>query len=94
MHVTHPLSYDSLLNNSTTRVATPEGAPYRWYQLVVSIATDSTPRNSKAYTEHLNNLGVDTDLLWKQIKDCIIKSIFSVHPHIIAAMQELNLHRY
>lgn len=42
-----------------------------------------------ALSKHLENIGVDMNLLWSWIYDIIIKAVLCVDPHITAALKKM-----
>lgn len=42
-----------------------------------------------ALSKHLENIGVDMNLLWSRIYDIIIKAILCVDPHITTALKKM-----
>jgi tubulin polyglutamylase TTLL5 len=45
------------------------------------------------FCKHLENAGIDTQLLWSRIYDVIIKSILAGEHYVNAALKKNNLHR-
>ena len=46
-----------------------------------------------AFCSHLEQVGIDMNLLWSRIYDVILKSIISGEHYVLAAMKKLQLHR-
>lgn len=41
-----------------------------------------------ALCKHMENVGVDMNLLWSRIYDVIIKSFLSIEPHVLGQMKK------
>ena len=46
-----------------------------------------------AFCNHLEQVGIDMDLIWSRIYDVVIKTIASGEHHVLSAMKKNNMFR-